>query len=255
MGKGADITSANKRNDDDFPYEAVGVLRLLKEINRLDARLVPGADYDTAVILQDLRDALDSPVLTARQRQVVALYFFTDSTMEEAAGILSITKGAIKLSLNTSLERIAAQMKAEEDLKFRGRAVKPFDSRRPLFVWLNAVAAGEVPAYEIPDEANEDLLAWYAENGDELAQEVLRQRVEGPPVVVEVYENPEDEYPCLNPRQMQYREKMQVPVGDVKPQFDVAGSRMAARRVADKENEHDFGNEWSIGKKQIFVIP
>src|SRR5690606_29209973 len=85
--KGAGSYSASKRSDDEFPYDPVGVFRLLKEIHRLDARLVPGADYDTAVIIRDLKDSLDVPGLTTRQRQVMALYFFTSSTLEETGAI------------------------------------------------------------------------------------------------------------------------------------------------------------------------
>lgn len=237
MAKGADIYSGFKRNDDEFPYEPVGVFRLLKEIHRLDGRLVPGADYDTAIIIRDLKDALDGPGLTFRQRQVLALYFFTDSTMEETGGIIGIGKDVVKVTLDEAIERVAEQMKSGDSLTFKGRTVKPFESRRPLFVWLNAVGSRELPVYEVPAEAMTDLLMWLDENGDEKAQEVLRQRREGPPEVKAFYESPEEEYPALNPRQLQYRDKKEVRVKEVMPSFDVAGTKKIAETYHDERRE------------------
>lgn len=248
MAKGADIYSASKRIDDEFPYEPVGVFRLLKEIHRLDARLVPGADYDTAAIIRDLKDALDSPVLTARQRQVVALYFFTDSTMEETGAILDIRKNTVIEALNEAVYRISSQMKAGNPVEFKGRATKPIKNRRPLFTWLNAVGSGEAPVYEVPATVMTDLLMWLDENGDEKAQEVLRQRREGPPEVKTVYQNPEDEYLCLNPRQLRHRHEKEERVSDVLPKFDVSGSKKCA--VKDRKT-----GEWIGSRKKLYIFP
>jgi|SRR5690606_20267476 len=248
MAKGADIYSASKRIDDEFPYEPVGVFRLLKEIHRLDARLVPGADYDTAVIIRDLKDSLDVPGLTTRQRQVMALYFFTSSTLEETGAILGMLKQPTEIILKDAVERVAKQMKSRNVLTFKGRSVKPFESRRPLFVWLNAVGSGEIPVYEVPEAAMTDLLMWLDEHGSEKAQEVLRQRREGPPEVMEVYETPEDEYPCLNPRQMRHRHEKEERVPEVLPKFDVAGAKKSA--VKDRKT-----GEWMGSRKKLYIFP
>lgn len=248
MGKGADIYSTSKRVDDEFPYEPVGVFRLLKEIHRLDARLVPGADYDTAVIIRDLKDALDGPGLTTRQRQVMALYFFTSSTMEEVGGIIGVGKDVVKVTLDEALERVAKQMKSRKSITFKGRAVKPFENRRPLFTWLNAVGSGEAPVYDVPGAVMTDLLMWLDEHGNEKAQEVLRQRREGPPEVREFYENPEDEYQVLTPRQMQYRNAKEVSTAEVRPKFDAAGAKKSP--VKDQKT-----GEWVGRKKKIYIFP
>ena len=247
MGKGADIYSASKRVDDEFPYEPVGVFRLLKEIHRLDARLVPGADYDTAVIIRDLKDALDSPVLTVRQRQVVALYFFAQIGEVAAADLLNTAQPAVFRLIQDSVKRLAGALKNPRPPKYYRYKVKPFENRRPLFVWLNAVGSGAAPIYEVPREVMDDILLWMAENGEEKSQEVLRQRREGPPEVRTVYENPEDEYPVLTPRQMQYRNAKEVSTAEVKPKFDAAGWKKS--QVKDQKT-----GEWIGHKKKIYTF-
>lgn len=221
MGKGADIYSGFKRNDDDFPYKPAGIYRLLKEYHRLEGRLVPGGDYDTAVILQDLKTALDSDVLTARQRQVVALYYFADLIEDDVADILGISRQGVNRAIIDALGRISAFISGHRG-RVRGYHVTQFENRRPLFQWVNAVGDGRAPVYVVPNYIRADIIDWLAENGDKRAQNASRQLRSGPPSIIYEYQNPEDEYPCLNPRQMQYREKMQVPVEEVKPKLDVA---------------------------------
>lgn len=248
MAKGADIYSGFKRNDDEFPYEPVGVYRLLKDYYRLEERISPGGDYDTAVILADLKGALDSPVLTARQRQIVALLFFAELTMEDVSGILGVYVSKIHKSLTAALERLSAALKGARTPKFRTQSAPPFGSRRLLYAWLNAVGSGEAPIYNVPAAVMTDLLMWLDENGDEKAQEALRQHREGPPNVKTIYKNPEDEYLCLNPRQLRYRHEKEERVSEVFPKFDVSGAKKSAVK------ERDTG-EWIGNKKKIYIFP
>jgi hypothetical protein len=247
MGKGKDMTTATKRNDDDFPYEPAGVYRLLKEWHRLESRIESSGDYDTLVIIEDVKKALDSDILTPRQRQVVALYFFADIGMEYVGEVLGIGAPRVKKHLVLALDRLSGHMKTGGAVKHtKGREVTSYGNSRPLFRWLNQVGHALLPVYDVPEEVYADLLDWLSENGDERAQEVARQLRHGPPEVEYIYENPEDVYPCLNPRQMQYRETKQIPVPEVYPKFDEAGRRKA----------HVYQDGTVVEKvKKILVIP
>lgn len=247
MGKGKDIYSHVKRLDDDFPYEPVGISRLLSCFHMLEERTCLGGDYDTAVILRDLKDALDSDILTPRMRQTLALYYFADLEMDRAADILGVKQQTVSEYHLKAVERIAAYMASGGNVRYRReKTMKRFDSKRPLYQWLNDVAGGSVPVYVVPDEVHSDIIDWLANIGDERAQEVARQRRHGAPEVKYEYKDARDEYPCLHPRQMQYRESKQIPVPEVYPKFDVAGRRKT----------HAMNDGEMVQKvKPIFVFP
>jgi hypothetical protein len=240
-----DLASKRKRIDDLYPYEPEGIAALLSDVYRAEARAFDRADLDSFTVITDLKLALDTDCLTPRQRQVVALYYFCELTLEQVGEVLGMSAQGAKKILGGAVERIAKEMK-DGGASRKGRITAHFAGTRSFYRWVNDVADG-APVYSLPDDVELDLLHWLSERGDDRAWETLRQRKEGAPPI-----DYSSDYKCMYADQIRKKDRRMTFKEYVFPPGDVVGYRFAKASDFKDEKEPDEGYAEPTIRKKIF---
>lgn len=105
-----DLAKSALRHDIAYEYTDKGVDRLLKDIHKLWYEESYRGDYDATCLRVDLEYALQSNVMTPKQRQAVALYYFCELTQDECARLLKMTQQGIDERLSGAVNNIAMHM-------------------------------------------------------------------------------------------------------------------------------------------------
>lgn len=237
-----DIHKKAREYDDLYEYNREGVALILRDIYRMENSRFAG-DIDATGIIADLFMALDSDCLTPRMRQVVALYYFVGLTEIEASEFLDCTRVAVTVSKNSALTRISEHMYKGGKFK-AGDPFEKLTEKSSIYVWLNDVAVGIAPIYEVPVKVFTDVLL-ATEGTDANAKETIRQRVEGL-VFVDDYAD-EEEYLCMTDEQFRWADRRVSYVPEVFPPGDTIGTR----KVAIKLRDDPFGREYIIEKRKL----
>lgn len=237
-----DIHRKGREYDELYEYNREGVSALLRDIHRVQNSRYSG-DIDATGIVIDLYKALDSDCLTPRMRQVLALYYFVGLTEQEASEFLGCTRVAVTVSKNSALNRVSEQM--FKGAKFKaGDPYEKLSEKSAIFKWLNEVALGVSPVYEVPSEVFTDVLLT-TEHVDSNARETLRQRTEG---ILIVEEGASEEFPCMTDDQFRWSDRRAIYVSEVYPPGDVLGTR----KVAIKLRDDPLGRDYIIEKRKLF---
>ncbi|RSL29137.1 hypothetical protein D7Z54_32930 [Salibacterium salarium] len=247
-----DVNEKPRQHDAEYPYEADGVKAILRDVYRLGESQYMNGDIDATIILTDLKMALDSGCLTPRMRQVVALYYFVGFTQVEISDVLGIAQKNVLKSIDMSIERISAEMdygyKEPNGARTDAVLTPTNDIERDLFVVLNEIASGNRPVYDVDDKLCTVAVRYLAREGDEKAQEALRQRADGSITIIEEIP-PDGEYPALTWEQMQWDDRRISYVSEVYPPGDIVGRRKVAIKLRDGDKS---GNEWVIENRAMF---
>ncbi|MED1676308.1 hypothetical protein NSQ09_00760 [Bacillus sp. FSL W8-1202] len=192
MGKGSIYHAKVAQREDEYLYDEDGIIRLLSMYNYIESK----TDEATVTMLNDLRSALDTDILNATERKVLALSYFLELADVDIMSLLKLKGTEVKSIREASPESIAAVM-----LGYRAKKLppyKPFEAKGPdvLGEWLNAVGAGEAPVYSFTCEVQRALMRWLSEKNprDPLAAETLRQLEDGPPVFPRDFPDYVEEY-------------------------------------------------------------
>lgn len=178
MGSGSDIHSRNNVLEDVYLSDTHGVERLLASIFEITERSKYKFDQSATTLITDLNLALDSDIFTDLERKTIALVYFAQLEYHKVAKLLGVRVHEVINNLAESLEKVSAVFLGYKVTKLPKYTPRDYS----LMNWLEAVGKGEASVYEIPAQVNTDILNWLAKQGDELAQETLRQRKEGPPI-------------------------------------------------------------------------
>jgi Sigma-70, region 4 len=238
-----DMEKKSRQYEENYPYEAAGIAALLRDINSLSESRLYNGDIDATVLLADLKQALDSECLTPRMRQVVALYYFAQMTEQEVADVLGVTRQAINIAIESALERVSTFMEFGYGKPTNARIDARITPTHPFLDWVNEVAAGDQPVYSYSD----DITHWLAGKGDKMAQETIKQSVEGH-TYLPVYEGDTEEYPALTEDQFKWRDRRMTFAEEIFPQRDTSGFRKVATILEDGSK-----CDWSLERKRLFI--
>lgn len=238
-----DLEKKAREYDELYQYNREGITKLLQDIHSVKESRIYHGDIDATAILADLFTALDSDCLTARMRQVVALYYFAGLIEKEMTLLLGINQKSINEIKQKAVDRVAEHMYRGGKFK-AGNPYVPFADDRVLYRWLNAVADGQLPVYTVTQTVFNDINRILAPK-DKKAAEVLRQQRED---VIFVEEPDVDEYPCLTEDQFAWADRRVTYVEEVYPPSDVVGTRKVAIKLRDDKK----GREYIVEKRKMF---
>lgn len=177
MGAGSDIHSRAEVIENSYLQDSYGIERLLKEYLVMVEKSLYQYDPSAQVLAIDLCDALDREIFTPVERQVLNLMYFAQLSINQTAKLLNIKAYDVMDTIAESFEKVAAVLMGYVSKKLPDYVYV----KHTLPEWLQAVGEGKAPIYTWPSEVNTELLHWLADNRDHLAEETLKQRVEGPP--------------------------------------------------------------------------
>ena len=250
MGSGSDIHSRNNVIEDVYLSDTHGVERLLASIFEITERSKYKFDQSATTLITDLNLALDSDIFTELERKTIALVYYAQLEYQKVAKLLEVKVHEVISSLAESLEKISAV--------FLGYKVAKLPKYKPrdysLMDWLEAVGKGEASVYEIPPQVNTDILNWLAKQGDDQAQETLRQRKEGPPIE-EYRQYKVEQYPFYTEEQFRRMDqKLSVSYLPKKELERLALGRtvVGGRKTSFHEDEFDFDtNKGKFGPRVV----
>ena len=233
-----------------------GIANVLRDYYRLESRAY-GGDFDTAVILADLMNAINGDVLTVRQRQYIALYFFCGLTYAEIAYIVGARQEVAQRAIADAFKRLTSVYKASEQ-SLKGHTPSTFEAYEGVvYRWLDAIADGK-PLSEPSREVLlniADILRPY----DDESAEMVRQHTEGFVVVEDTQEGPE--YPHLSDAQMRWQDRRMSYVPEVFPEGDAVGSKRVVPKYAvdetgdqDDDEEHITRSIQRTGRRKLFKL-
>ncbi|QIG62603.1 RNA polymerase sigma factor [Sporosarcina phage Lietuvens] len=235
-----------------------GIASLLKDYYRLETRSL-GGDFDTTVMLADLMSAVNGDILTVRQRQYIALYFFCGLSFKEIAVITGASNQArISDALYSGIERISVVTKGESN-RFKAQPADDFNGHvGAVYRWLDDIAYG-APVGE-PTRAVVLSIASILQESDELLANMTEQARTG---VVYVLEEPQenDGYVHLSDSQMRWQDRRMSFVPEVFPPGDAVGSkRVVVKYDADRDgelcddDEHITRKVQQTGRRRMFKL-
>jgi predicted DNA-binding protein (UPF0251 family) len=185
---------------------------LLSDIYKLANDAEYRGDTEAIVLRVDLERALKSMCMSPKQRQAVALYYFTQLTQEECAKVLNVTQQAIAARLDDAVHNIAMHMRGEDvsvPQYIRHDDYTNIDDEFDM--WMAQVLVG----YD----------DWWVINDNVIS--VLNRVLGMPKVDAEQQSGDGDrEYPYYTDKQMKRKFSREVPRPDVYPVFDNMGYRI-----------------------------
>jgi predicted DNA-binding protein (UPF0251 family) len=191
MGSGSNKQSKAEVIENSYLKDSHGVERLLSEVFQIVEKSRYQFDESAYVLIADLENALDCALLTRQERQVIALTYYGQLNTRQIAKLVGIKAFEVLDLTAEAIEKIAAILMGYKTTKL----AKYQPPANNLNDWLEGVGAGTQAIYDVPAAVNTEMLEWLAANGDDLSEETLRQRVEGPPVFVD-NRSDEEQYPC-----------------------------------------------------------
>lgn len=179
MGSGTDFHAKVDSIENSYLRDSHGIERLLRSYYTMHEKSRYQFDQSASTLIIDLEMALDKDLLTPHERQALSLVYFAQLEIRQAGKLIGLKTSEIIGAIAEAIEKVGALLMGYRASNLPRYLAKPhsFDT------WIKSVGDGEAPIYRIPKDANTGLLQILAENGDELAVETLRQRVEGPPPV------------------------------------------------------------------------
>ncbi len=237
MGAGSDIHSKAEVIENSYLQDSYGIERLLKEYLAMVEKSLYQYDPSAQILAIDLRDALDTEIFTRLERQVLNLMYFAQLSINQTAKLLSIKAYNVIDIIAESFEKIAAVLMGYATKKLPDYLYVEYG----LSEWVNAVGEGKAPIYTFPKKVNTDLLRLLADNRDQLAQETLKQRVEGPPVLIEEPYNV-GAYPFYDEKELERMDqRLNVTYLPKKETEDLARGRtvVGSRKVAFYDDDED----------------
>lgn len=231
-----------------------GIANVLKDYYRLESRAY-GGDFDTAVILADLMSAINGDVLTVRQRQYIALYFFCGLTYAEVAHVMRIAnQSRVSDALYSALRRLTQAPGAS----FKDQPADDFSAYDgAVYRWLDAIEDG-APVGEPSREVLLNIAEILRPYDDESA-EMIRQRAEGFVYVDEACDGPE--YPHYSDAQLRWYDRRMSYVPEVFPEGDAVGSKRVVPKYAvdetgeqDDDEEHITRTIQRTGRRRLFKL-
>lgn len=215
-----------------------GISALLRDYYRLRSRADDG-EFDTAVMLTDLLNAVNGETLTARQRQFIALYYFVGLTYAEIAEVMRIEwSDNVSKGVYAALDRLNALYDIDDKSSNRRRTPNDFNHLDgAVYRWLDGIAEGE-PVEEPPKEVVISI-AEILKDFDDKSSELIRQTKDG--YVPILFEEGEEEYPHFSDSQLRWLDRRMSFVPEVLPEGDVIGSKrtMPTYAVDDSGNGED----------------
>jgi hypothetical protein len=191
MGAGSDIQSKAEVIENSYLRDSYGIERLLKSVFTIAEKSRYQFDPSATTFIADLEAALDTDIFTPLERQSITLTYYAQLNIRQAAKLLDVKTYDIIDATAESIEKIAAVL-----MGYRTNELPAYPrAKYSLVDWIAAVGNGKAPIYMIPEDVNTELLRWLAEHGDDLAEEALRQREEGPPLFIDERSEAE-QYPC-----------------------------------------------------------
>lgn len=198
-------------------------------------------DESSATICLDLDDALKATILTPEERQLLALVYYAELSHRHAAKLIGLQTSNVEEVLASALEKLEAVLmgyrcpRETHDLK---------RTYGDLSGWLQAVGDGKASIHEVPPS----FLNWAALNGDRLAQETLRQRVEGPPTFESEHAGTWREYPFYSEEKLRNMDR-QLRVSYVE---DVSNNREGTVVGRKKTFSFNDDNTPIVAKTRIY---
>lgn len=224
-----------------------GIIRLLRDYYRLKYRTEYKGDYDTAVILADLMESINSDALTPRQRQFIALYYFVGLTLDEVAVISETRQDNVRITLRRAIERISS-----EKGRFNTYTVVPYENTSAVYRWLNEIADGE----PIGEPTREVILsiAEILRYSDERSAELIRQHGTGFVIVAEP-DDGREEYPHYSDAQLRWLDRRVSVVSEVYPSGDVVGTKKwTPAPNYDESESDDYEPICQSGRKKLYKL-
>lgn len=242
-----DMSKKEREYGEKYPYEPKGVLAVLKDFYRLDTATILNGDYDAATILADITKGLNnSDVLTPKQRQCIALYYFANLKLRECEAVLGIDESGVKRHIRGGTKRLA-EFVNNQALFSKGDPYVDYEETDELMRWLNQIGNGG--AITVPENAVIVAIAKRFAVDEARAEEMLRQFSEGHVAVIE-YDDGKPEYPCLSESQMQWSDRRVTYVEEVYPPGDVLGTQ----KVATRDEEDKQGVEYRQDRRKMFKV-
>lgn len=169
MGKGT-----VRKPEDLYSSEFFSVHNALLQYNYLKNLTELSFDASALSTVLDLESALSTAVYTPVERQLLALLYFARPSLWQAAQLVGVKTHEINDIIEEATEKVSAVL-----MGYRTEKLAPVkrDDYGTIEEWLEEVGQGTAPIYFVPDV----FLKWCAEQGDQKAQETLRQREEGAP--------------------------------------------------------------------------
>lgn len=133
-----------------YMYQEAGIERLLDDIYKVMEEEHDG-DTDAIVIRLDLETALQSHCMTPRERQCIALYYFTCLNMDETAHILGISIPAVHYRVKKAIPQIAAHMAGEDVRVSQALRIADPTGDSPLDKWLRDIQYNEYDWFKVPE--------------------------------------------------------------------------------------------------------
>jgi predicted DNA-binding protein (UPF0251 family) len=230
MGSGSNTHSNAEVIENSYLKDSYGVERLLSEVFQIVEKSRYQFDESAYVLIADLENALDCVLLSGQERQVIALTYYGQLNTRQVSKLIGIKTFEVIDLTAEAIEKIAAILMGYKTTKL----AKYQPPANNLIDWLEGVGVGTQAIYYLPTAVNTELLEWLAEHGDELSEETLRQRVEGPPVFVD--DRPEaEQYPCYTWDQLRDMDrKLKVSLTDNKGFERIARGRsvVGSRKVS-----------------------
>jgi predicted DNA-binding protein (UPF0251 family) len=202
MGSGSNVQSKAEVIENSYLRDSYGIERLLKSVFEIAERSRYKFDPSATTLITDLEMALDTDIFTPIERQTITLIYYAQLNYRQAAKLMEVKTHELIDATEEAIEKIAAVLMG---YKTKELPAYPRVNYSPS-EWLSAVGNGKAAIYHIPANINTELLHWLAANGDELAEETLRQRDEGPPVFIDE-RSEEAQYPCYTWNQLERMDK------------------------------------------------
>lgn len=204
-----DTNKSDIKYDNLFPYTSDGLNRLLRKIHTLDTSEQYAGDVNAILIRVDLERALNSECLSPRERQSIAMYYFTCLTQHECALLLRIERKTIDLRLEKSLDKISRHMNGEDVTSSQTIWNKDYlnTSHDSINSWNENILKNNSEWWFIPD----DVWAYVQSKFNKYKQDTQSSV------------NDVSCYPVLTEKQMEWKQYIETPRDEIHRTFDSYG--------------------------------
>lgn len=254
MGSGSDKLGKENVIENSFLRDSLGVERLLKSYYTMREKSRYQFDQSASTLIIDLEAALDKDIFTPLERKALTLVYFAQLDIRQAGKMVGVKTRVIIDAMSEAIEKVAAIL-----MGYKAKNLPRYEPKThtTLAGWIESVGNGESSIHNIPHDANTHLLRELAANGDQLAEETLRQRVEGPPVVESKPYSVED-YPFYTDQQFKNMDRNLNVTFLSKKELDkialgrtVVGSRKVAFNNDESSDDFDEGNKQGYGPRVV----
>lgn len=177
MGSGSDVHSKVDTIENSYLRDSHGVERLLRSYYTMHEKSRYQFDQSASTLIIDLEASLDKDFFTPLERQSLALVYFAQLDLRQAAKMIGVKTYEIIDAIAEGIEKIGAILMGYQ----AGNLPRYEPKQHTLTSWLESIGEGSSAIYHIPNDVYTGLLQVLADDGDKSAAETLRQHIEGPP--------------------------------------------------------------------------